>query len=201
MYCSVMIFCGEEMGDVKPPMQLASAIPRSRQGATGELSSRVRKMGSMSEKHNTGVATFDIHMLRKAETNMTASRTHRGRVPACASTREAKALAMPYFERAPAMANPPSSIMIVLLNIDENTALEALAADNGRPSSVCSMPSGTTRNGIRSDVAYRGMASVAHNMDANTSSAKQWFSCVAPKMLTFKRMIKTVSEASNAPSE
>lgn len=49
------------MGDVMPPIQLARAIPNKRQGATGEPSGKVRKMGLMREKQRTGVATLEIH--------------------------------------------------------------------------------------------------------------------------------------------
>lgn len=41
----VMMFCGDEMGEVKPPIQLAKAIPRIRQGPTVELGGSVRRIG------------------------------------------------------------------------------------------------------------------------------------------------------------
>lgn len=40
-----MIFCGEEMGDERPPIQLASAMPIIKHGATVEFGRRVLKIG------------------------------------------------------------------------------------------------------------------------------------------------------------
>lgn len=45
MYWIVMMFCGDEIGDARPPIQLARAIPRIRHGPTVELGGSVRRIG------------------------------------------------------------------------------------------------------------------------------------------------------------
>lgn len=40
-----MIFCGEEIGEETPPMQLARAMPRIRHGPTEECGGNVRSIG------------------------------------------------------------------------------------------------------------------------------------------------------------
>lgn len=64
------------------------------------------------EKHNTGAATLLIHILANIATNMHASRTLRGRVPALLSTKVAIILAMLYLDNAAAIVNPPRRSMM-----------------------------------------------------------------------------------------
>lgn len=71
----------------------------------------------MIEKHRTGAATLLIHMLANMETNMHASKTLRGVVPALLSTKVAIIFAMLCFESAAAMVKPPSSNMITGVHI------------------------------------------------------------------------------------
>ena len=141
------------MGDVMPPIQLAKAMPSNKQGATVEPLGSVRKIGSIREKQRTGVATLEIHIHRKAATIMMESKTQRGRVPARERTWVAKALAIPYLDNAAASANPPRSIIIVPLNMDEKTDLDAAFAVIGVPSALHIMPSRTIKKGIKREVA------------------------------------------------
>jgi len=112
------------------------------------------------EKHNTGAATFEIHMLANMATNMFVIKTVRGLVPALLRTNVAIILAMLYLDRAAAMVNPPRSSMMTGVHIAEKT-YEAAAFDSSRRwgiSSDLTTRSTTTRKGTSIEVTNNGMA-------------------------------------------
>ncbi len=73
----------------------------------------MRRIGSSTEKHSTGAATLVIHIDAKVATNMLAISTACGLALTFPSTQTATRLAMKCFVKALAIANPPSSSMIV----------------------------------------------------------------------------------------
>jgi len=66
-------------------------------------------------------------------TNMLASKTHLGSVPALLSTELAIALAIPYLESADAMVKPPSKSMIVGENMAEKMSVVAALVERVAP--------------------------------------------------------------------
>ena len=75
----------------------------------------------MMEKHRTGAATLEIHMLANMATNMAVRRTVRGRVPALDKTNVAIILAMLYLLNAAAIVKPPSRSIITGVHIEAKT--------------------------------------------------------------------------------
>mmetsp|Transcript_21687 Transcript_21687/g.55213 ORF Transcript_21687/g.55213 Transcript_21687/m.55213 type:complete len:359 (-) Transcript_21687:980-2056(-) len=173
------MFWGDEIGEVIPPMLEARAMPMTRDLAKGVLTSMVRRIGCTREKHSTGAATLEIHMDAKVATNMEASSTLRGLRPTRDSTATASCFAIKCLDSAAAMEKPPSSSMMVCENMAWKMAGAACGGvmrcgDAGLVRST-STRSTTTSTGTSMAVANRGTASVAHSMDANTSSARQLF--------------------------
>ena len=76
---------------------------------------------SIIEKHSTGAATLLTSMLANAATNMFATMTVLGRVPALLRTKVAILLSILHFDSAAAMVKPPSRSMITGVHIAENT--------------------------------------------------------------------------------
>ncbi len=58
------------MGVTIPPIFEAKAIPIIKVFANWFPGSKVRKIGSITEKHKTGAATFESHMDAKVATNI-----------------------------------------------------------------------------------------------------------------------------------
>lgn len=75
----------------------------------------------MMEKHSTGAATLLINMLAIMATNMLATRTVRGLVPALLRTKVAISLAIWYFDSAAAMVKPPSRSMMTGVHMAAKT--------------------------------------------------------------------------------
>jgi len=171
MYFMVMRFCGEEMGELWPPMLAANAIARIRHGAKEDLGGRVRRMGRISVKQSVGAATLLIHMLAKHDTPMKASKTVLGRVPAKLSTRVIKTRSILVLLSAEEIVKPPMRSMIVGENITENMYLVASGADKGAPSLSRMTEKQTSSSGTISDVTKSGIASVAHGSVENISTA------------------------------
>lgn len=71
----------------------------------------------MIEKHRTGAATLEIHMLANIATNILVTKTVLGFVPALLSTNVASIFAIPYLLNAAAIAKPPSSNIITGVHI------------------------------------------------------------------------------------
>lgn len=75
----------------------------------------------MMEKHKTGAATLLTSILAKAATNIFATRTVLGFVPALLRTNVAIRLSILVLDRAAATVKPPSSSMITGVHIAEKT--------------------------------------------------------------------------------
>ena len=75
----------------------------------------------MIEKHSTGAATLLTSMLANAATNMLATTTVLGRVPALLRTNVAIRLSILHFDSAAAIVKPPRRSMITGVHIDANT--------------------------------------------------------------------------------
>jgi hypothetical protein len=121
---SAIRFCGEEIGELWPPIFAARAIAKIRHGAKFDFAGRVLRIGLMRVKHRVGAATLLIHMLAKQETPMKASRTVLGRVPARLSTRVINTRSIFVLLSADEIVNPPIKSIIVGENIAENMYLE-----------------------------------------------------------------------------
>lgn len=114
----------------------------------------------MIEKHSTGAATLEIHMLAKVATPMLVSRTVRGFVPAFDRTKVAIILAMLYFDSAAAMVKPPSRSMMTGVHMAEKM-YEVACLEERRwygLSSERTTRRMTTKKGTRRDVTKRGIA-------------------------------------------
>ena len=74
-------------------------------------------------KHNVGAATLLIHMLAKHDTNMNASSTVDGLVPARLRTRVIRIRSMLVLLKADDMVNPPKRSMMVGENMEEKMNL------------------------------------------------------------------------------
>lgn len=120
MCCRVIRFCGDDIGELCPPMFAASAMARIKHGPKDDLGGRVRRIGRMRVKQSVGAATLLIHMLAKHETAMNESSTVLGRVPAKLSTRVINTRSMLVLLKADAMVNPPIRSMMVGENMTEN---------------------------------------------------------------------------------
>jgi hypothetical protein len=130
IFSKAMMFWGDAIGEAIPPIFEAKAIPRISAWEKGLFAGRFRKRGWMMEKHNTGAATFEIHMEANMATNMLVTRTVRGRVPARERTKVAIRLAMPYLLSAAAIANPPRRSMITGVHMAEKMYLVAAFVSN-----------------------------------------------------------------------
>jgi len=119
-----MRFCGEDMGELWPPILAARAMARIRQGPKDDFGGSVRRMGLIKVKHSVGAATLLIHILAKHDTPMNARRTVLGREPAKASTRVIKTRSILVLLKADEMVKPPMSSIIVGENITEKTYLK-----------------------------------------------------------------------------
>lgn len=109
------------------------------------------------EKQRTGVATLLIHIHKKVARYMLTRMTIQGLDPALLNTFEANALAMPCLLKEAAIAKPPSSTIMVSLNMELNTSLAALVASKTFPFESFTRCMGTTINGISIAVANKGI--------------------------------------------
>jgi len=112
------------------------------------------------EKQRTGAATLLMSMLAKAATNMLATRTVLGTVPALLRMKVAKRLSSLHLESAAARVKPPRRSMITGLHIAEKTNLAA-SGEARRPCGLLLLRTTlrtTARNGIMSEVTNRGIA-------------------------------------------
>lgn len=73
------------------------------------------------EKHKTGAATLLTSMLANAATNIFATITVRGRVPALLRTNVAILLSILHFDSAAAMVKPPRRSIMTGVHMAENT--------------------------------------------------------------------------------
>lgn len=80
------------------------------------------------EKQRTGAATLLISMLANAATNIFASITDLGTVPALLSTNVARCLSILHLDRAAARVNPPRSSMITGVHMAAKMYLAASLA-------------------------------------------------------------------------
>jgi hypothetical protein len=150
------------MGLAMPPMLLANAIPKIKVLAKGLSGGRFRNTGWIIEKHKTGAATLEIHMLAIIATNMFMRRTLRALVPALERMYVAMECAIWYFDSAAAMAKPPRRSMMTGVHIAEK--MYFVAAGAGRRT-CCLSSVRTTRKrthsiGTKRDVTKRGMTYV-----------------------------------------
>ena len=145
-------FCGDEMGDERPPMFALRAIPNTSAGPKGALCGRVRRMGRTREKQSVGAATFEIHIEEKHETSIMLRRTRVGDPPPpppllplarplCPpppppevydNTRVIRILSIAVLESAEEMVNPPMRSIMVELKTTLNTHLvDSLGSKTG----------------------------------------------------------------------
>lgn len=75
----------------------------------------------MIEKHKTGAATLLTSMLANAATNMFATMTVLGRVPALLRTKVAILLSILHFDSAAAIVNPPRRSIMTGVHMAANT--------------------------------------------------------------------------------
>jgi hypothetical protein len=149
-----------------PPMLLANAIPIIKLLAKGLSAGRFRNTGWIIEKHKTGAATLEIHMLAIMATNMFMRRTLRALVPAFERMYVAIDCAMSNFDRAAAMVNPPRRSMMTGVHIAEK--IYFVAAGAGRRtwslSSVRTTRRRTHSIGTKRDVTKRGITYVRREL-------------------------------------
>ena len=121
MFSRAIRFCGDAIGEAAPPMFDASAIPSNSALDMSLSDGRLRRIGCIMLKHNTGAATLLIHILAKVATPMLVSNTVLGFVPALESTKVAIIFAMLYLLKAAAIVKPPRSSMITGVHMEAKT--------------------------------------------------------------------------------
>lgn len=113
----------------------------------------------MREKQRTGAATLETHIDANVETNILASRTQCGLVPALLRINVAASFAILCLLNAAASEKPPSSSIITGLNISENINFAVDFASSRSPEDGSTMTlKHTTRRGIVIDVTKSGRA-------------------------------------------
>jgi hypothetical protein len=172
-------------------MLAAKAMARISAGAKAEPVGNVLRIGRMRVKHSVGAATLLIHILAKQETPMKARSTELGLVPAKLRTLVIKIRSMLVLLRAEEIVNPPIRSMIVGENITENIYFVASGVDKAVPSSLRMTRKHTNRRGTQIDVTNKGIASVAHNMVLNTSTAKHLLASSPAMISIFSKAMKT----------
>lgn len=114
----------------------------------------------MIEMHRTGAATLLTSMLANAATNIFASMTVLGFVPALLRTNVAMRLSILHLDKAAASVKPPISSMITGVHIAAKIYAVAsleLSLSFGRPSDTTTLRT-TQRNGMSRDVTNNGIA-------------------------------------------
>ena len=129
----------------------------------------------MREKQRTGAATLETHMDANNAMLIIVNKTTGGRVPALARIHVDMTLAMLYFVNEAANVKPPRRSKITEFHIVERINLEDSTESIGVPSTFLRTPSITIIIGIKREVTKSGIVSVAHNKEAHTSNAKQFF--------------------------
>lgn len=146
----------------------------------------------MSEKHNTGAATFDTHIEANNETPIIVKSTTDGVVPAFDKIHVDNNLAMLYLDNAAAKVKPPNNNKITEFHIVDNIYFEALGASIAEPSSFFKMLQLTIITGMNKEVTNNGIVSVAHSNEAPINNAKQCCCCLSEKIGTLNKIINTI---------